>query len=317
MKRMALITVGAPVLVGVLGVAVFLAIRSSLPDPVATHWGSSGADGYTSLRWAVLSVLLGAVIGLALGAVVGWYGRREPAARRLGVGPGTGTAVFVTAVAVGSLWKQRGLADPVLAPEIDDMLVIGLLLGVLLGVAAARAVPGEPAGAALASGPVAGPRLPLAPGERAVWSAWAGAPPAVVVVPVLALIPLLVLAAIGIAPVFMLLVVVLVAVVVGSSLAARVWVDERGLTVRAPLGFPAYTVPLAQIAAVDVVEVSALGDYGGWGWRIGRRGRAGVVFRSGEALQVTRGDGRRFVVTADGAGEAAALLTALTDRVRR
>jgi hypothetical protein len=40
------------------------------------------------------------------------------------------------------------------------------------------------------------------------------------------------------------------------------------------------------------------------------------VFRSGEAVQVTRGDGRRFVVTVDGAAEAAALLTTLTDRVR-
>jgi hypothetical protein len=31
---------------------------------------------------------------------------------------------------------------------------------------------------------------------------------------------------------------------------------------------------------------------------------------------VTRGDGRRFVVTVEGTAEAAALLTALTDRVR-
>ena len=45
----------------------------------------------------------------------------------------------------------------------------------------------------------------------------------------------------------------------GSALA-----DQRGLTVRGPLGFPAYTVPLAEIAAVEVVRVSALGEYGGW-----------------------------------------------------
>jgi len=75
--------------------------------------------------------------------------------------------------------------------------------------------------------------------------------------------------------------VLLVAVVGGASLYARVWVDQRGLTVRGPLGFPAYTVPLAEIAAVDVVRVSALGEYGGWGWRLGRRQRFGAVFRSG------------------------------------
>jgi hypothetical protein len=96
-----------------------------------------------------------------------------------------------------------------------------------------------------------------------------------------------------------------------------VWVDRRGLTVRSPLGWPAVVIPLEDIAAVGVVEISPLRDYGGWGWRLGRRGRPGAVFRAGPALEVTRGDGRRFVVTVDGAGEAAALLTTLTDRVRR
>ena len=40
----------------------------------------------------------------------------------------------------------------------------------------------------------------------------------------------------------------------------------------------------------------------------------GVI--AGRALEVTRGDGRRFVVTVDGAARAAALLNALTTRVR-
>lgn len=197
------------------------------------------------------------------------------------------------------------------------MLVIALLVGVLLGIAAALVAPGAPAGSALASGPARGPRLELAPGERAVWSAWTGVSPAVLAIPLLALVPVLVMAVLEIASAYLLLVVLLVTVVVAGSLYARVWVDERGLTVRGPLGFPAYTVPLAEIAAVDVIEVSAMGEYGGWGWRLGRRQRFGAIFRSGEALQVTRGDGRRFVVTVDGAAEAAAPLTALTDRAHR
>jgi hypothetical protein len=45
MKRTALIVVGAPALIGVLGLAAFLAIRSDLPDPVATHWGGPGRTG--------------------------------------------------------------------------------------------------------------------------------------------------------------------------------------------------------------------------------------------------------------------------------
>jgi uncharacterized protein YqfB (UPF0267 family) len=46
---------------------------------------------------------------------------------------------------------------------------------------------------------------------------------------------------------------------------------------------------------------------------LGRRQRFGAIFRSGEALQVTRGDGRRFVVTVEAAVEAPVLLTTLTD----
>jgi hypothetical protein len=317
MRRTALLIAGVPVLVGVLGVAVLLAIRSSLPDPVATHWDNSGPDGFTARSWAVLPVLLGAVSGLVLGSVIGWYGRREPAARRLAAGLAAGTSVFVTAIAVGSLWEQRGLADAAGAPGIGGVLVAALAAGLLAGVAAAVAVPGDPPGSAVASGRLTGARLPLAPGERAVWSAWAGTPPAVLVaIPAVVLLPTAVTVALGTAPVFLLLLLVLVVAVLEGSLAARVWVDQRGLTVRSPFGWPAYTIPLAEIAAVAVTEVSPLRDYGGWGWRIGRRGRPGVVFRSGAALEVTRGDGRRFVVTVDGAAEAAALLTTLTDQVR-
>jgi hypothetical protein len=58
-------------------------------------------------------------------------------------------------------------------------------------------------------------------------------------------------------------------------------------------------------------------EYGGWGWQLGRRQRFGAIFRGGEALEVTRGDGRRFVVTVDAAAEAAALLTTLTDPAHR
>ena len=314
MRRTAALIVGVPVLVGVLGVVVLLTIRSSLPDPVATHWDNSGPDGFTSRSWAVLPVLVGAVLGLFLGGIAGWYGRREPAARRLAAGLAAGTSVFVTGIAVGSLWEQRGLASAADAPGIGGVLVVALLAGLLAGAAAALAVPGEPA--AVATGPVAGARLPLAPGEQAAWSAWAGAPPAVVALAAVTLLPIVVLVALGIAPVFLVLVLVLVLALLGATLSARVWVDRRGLTVRSPFGWPAYTVALGEIAAVQVVEVSPLRDYGGWGWRLGRRGRPGVVFRAGPALSVTRGDGRRFVVTVDGAGEAAALLTTLTDRVR-
>jgi hypothetical protein len=58
-------------------------------------------------------------------------------------------------------------------------------------------------------------------------------------------------------------------------------------------------------------------DFGGWGWRVGRGGRVGVVTRKGEGLLVERTGGRSIVVTVDGAAGAAGLLNALADRERR
>ncbi|MCZ0980282.1 hypothetical protein O1L60_18300 [Streptomyces diastatochromogenes] len=60
-------------------------------------------------------------------------------------------------------------------------------------------------------------------------------------------------------------------------------------------------------------EISALGDFGGWGYRV-RAHRTGVVVRSGEALVVRRTGGREFAVTVPDARTAAALLNTLAER---
>ena len=68
MRRTALIGLGAPVLLRVLGVLVFLAIRADLPDPVVTHRSRSGPDGFTARDRVVLTVPTGPAVGLLLGA---------------------------------------------------------------------------------------------------------------------------------------------------------------------------------------------------------------------------------------------------------
>lgn len=95
-----------------------------------------------------------------------------------------------------------------------------------------------------------------------------------------------------------------------------VTVDREGLTVRSVLRWPRYRVPLDEVVRADVTHVSPLRDFGGWGWRVGRDGRVGVVLRRGEALQVTRTARRSIVVTVDGAATAAGVLNALVDRSR-
>jgi len=55
-------------------------------------------------------------------------------------------------------------------------------------------------------------------------------------------------------------------------------------------------------------------EYGGWGGGSGAGSGSARSSAAGEALEVTGGDGRRFV---DPAAEAAALLTTFTDRAHR
>ena len=108
-----------------------------------------------------------------------------------------------------------------------------------------------------------------------------------------------------------------VAVVTTAAVAAvsvfRVRVDGTGLTVASVSGWPRFHVPCAEVADISVVEIEALGEFGGWGLRK-VPGRLGIVTRSGEGLEVTRTDGRRLAVTVDDAATAASLLRAQVDR---
>jgi hypothetical protein len=62
------------------------------------------------------------------------------------------------------------------------------------------------------------------------------------------------------------------------------------------------------------VEVSAFGEYGGWGVRFGRSGNWGVITRAGSAIEVQRRSGANFVVTVDDAATGAGLPTSLASR---
>jgi hypothetical protein len=86
--------------------------------------------------------------------------------------------------------------------------------------------------------------------------------------------------------------------------------------VRSSLGRPRIVVPLDEVVRAEVVEVSPVAEFGGWGYRVGRAGRVGIVLRSGQALQVERTGGRSLVVTVDDADTAAALLNTLAARSR-
>lgn len=316
-----LVAVVLPIVISAIGVVVLVAWLPSMPDQVAIHWGVDGADGFgpaSTYVWILLGVglVLPVLMAIITLAAVGaqWGG----AARLMGA-LAAGMAAFATVLSLGSLAMQRDLAAGA------DVPGIGL---VLAGSFAALAAVGAAAWAVQPqvrpeSGPTLEPRqaVRIAEGERVVWLATTSMPRAAVSVLLLLLLALVALAA------FMLgtgvqggWVVAVVVVIVASAMVAttafRVRVTPEGFAARALIGWPRITIPLDEVESARAVDVSPFGEFGGWGWRIGLDGRTGIVTRRGSAIEVERRGRPPFLVTIDGAEEAAALLQTFVDRAR-
>ena len=288
--------------------------KDDLPDPVATHWGSGGVDGFSSLAGA-----LAGAAGIGAGVVVllwalSWRMGTAVSARRMLNATTTWVAALLATILLGSLQVQKGLTD---ASEVGG---IGAVMATAFAVATVVAAlvyvltpSGQPATDAVAV-PVDASRLPLADGERAVWFQRARGGAGIVVGFVAAAATMATAAAT--ADWWMLLVPAGLVVLVAAMFSWVVRVDEAGLSVRSTLGVPRTTIPLDQVARASATTVRCFAEFGGWGWRTARDGRTGILLRSGEALEVTRTDGSVFVVTVDDAETAASLLNTLADRVR-
>jgi hypothetical protein len=314
-RRTAAWVVAAGLAVLVAAAVVAQSWRAELPDPVASHWGADGtADGYSSLN-GVLAVMLGFGIALVVGfgAVTLVLGQ-SAVARRIGAAAAVWSALFLALLTLGTLYIQRGLADAHDVGGIGGVLLVAVVGSLLPAVAVGVLVPGDPRLPTSATVAADAPRAQLAAGDRTTWTARTDAGPAVGV----GLVAIVVILALTVVTRLWALVIVagVVAILIGSMLSWRVDIDRTGLTVRSALGWPRLRVPLDEVVRADVVEVRALGDFGGWGLRVGRGGRVGVVLRSGEALEVVRTGGRSVAVTVDDATTAAGILNALADRQR-
>ncbi|MGW2015622.1 hypothetical protein [Streptomyces sp. NPDC001927] len=272
-----------------------------LPDSLATHFASDGrADGWTALAaFALLSS------GLLLGLGAGWTALVRRAAL---------WGAWLTAGAVGALMvllvrDNLDATDPaqVVSPLANLTGAGGI--AALVGWALTRLVPPQETPSAADAENVE--TLPLGPSEVAGWSRATGSRPMTLAGAVL----------VAAAPVVALLGPWPVGLVVGAAGALvlvlsrlRVTVDRRGLTVRPALApWPRVSVPLDEVASASAREIDALGEFGGWGYRV-RAHRTGMVLRSGEALVVRREGGREFAVTVSDARTAAALLNTLAER---
>lgn len=331
-SRTAFLWVGvfAPLVILAAAAVVVLAWMPQLPEPVAVHWSGSGPDGFGP-AWSYPVLLLGVGGGCVVlfAAMVAFAHKAPQSPRRTAVGPWSPTSRFLGATALGlsaflslvmliSAAVQRGLSDARQAPEIGGWVLLGFVVLVGVTVLGWFLQPRSPRYAAPEMAPAG--RIPLAAGERAAWFGVATMAPVGAVVLTASLVVLILGTALsfalGSAMGWALLVVtIIMAVAVGSTLAFRVRVDAHGLRVRALLGWPDTRIPLGEAVKVETVTVNPFAEFGGWGWRFSLDGRRGVVLRAGEALQVTDARGRVFVVTVDGADEAAAVLDSL--RVRQ
>lgn len=309
------LTLVVPAVLLLTATAIALAWRDRLPDPVASHWGPDGVNGTSS--FAGLMALLPA-LGVpfsALAWAIAFFAGRAALTRRFAAALAVWIGGFSGALTLVMLHAQLDVATAADAGDIGGGMALAFAGPLVLAALAAWVTPGDEAQPATAPVPASAARLALPDGEVATWVRridWVH--PAVVVAVCAGFAALM-----GVTTRtwwFAAVLFTFLAVIVGGLSSWTVTVDARGLVARARLPRPRVVVPLAEVEHAEVVQVSPLREFGGWGLRMGIDGRVGVIVRGGEALEVTRTGGRRVAVTVDDAATGAALLNTLAARLR-
>lgn len=303
-----------PIVIAAVGVIVCLLALPSAPATVITNWGLGGG-GSTGPAW-IFPVILGAVgLGIPLLlALTGVRGRRVTDTTAVLSGVSLGAVALVTVMGAGSLLIQSG-PDAVAGADPGALLAAAFATGAGLFAACWFLLPRDPAAADTSRrvDPIARPA-----GAITAWSVTARSGRALLVgvglgILVSAAAAAVVIVAAGAAWWPIALLPVLLTVLFSAFAVWRVSAGVAGLVVRSVVGLPVFRVAASDIAEVRVVDVDPVGDFGGWGVRVGLPGggrRLGVVLRAGEAIEVQRCDGRRLVVTVDDAATGAAVLAA-------
>lgn len=298
--------------IGAIGSVVIALWRDSLPDPVATHFGTSEADGFTSLPWVIVQPLIVGAVCAAVGAALLMTAVPRPLAQWV-TGGIAGLAAGIVVLVLTMVGRQRGLVDAASATFSPWAIVPAIVAGVVVGALLARLVPQwvEP------NPPSADGERPVAQlrdGERFVWTRRASSTLSTAALIAVSAVPLCVIG--WVTEMRLLFVVAAILVLIGAAMwSVRVTVNRQEVTIRSGFGWPRITVAMDEIDHAEVVEVNALRDYGGYGYRVGvtgpRKGTKGFVLRSGSALLLIKRDGAGVVVVVDDAATAAGLVNAV------
>ncbi|HEX6871978.1 MAG TPA: DUF1648 domain-containing protein, partial [Micromonosporaceae bacterium] len=127
-RRTALWTTAAGLAVLVATLVIARSWRDQLPDPVASHWGISGAaDGFSSLTELLAWMLGGGVVlVLGFGAITLLLGQAA-ATRRIGAAMTIWAALFLGLLTLGTLYVQRGLTDARQVGDIGPVLLVAVI----------------------------------------------------------------------------------------------------------------------------------------------------------------------------------------------
>jgi uncharacterized membrane protein len=308
--RLMIAAVAIPLVATLVSAILLAGWRDELPDQVATHWGPGGEpDGFMSVSGLTWSLVVGGIVLTVLAAVAAALCREYTLCVSIVSGVAA-LAAFVPALALSATGQQLGVADATSVGLPWWSLVVALAVGAVSGVLAHRLVPKWTSPADVSSSTIP---MTIEPTERVVWtrSVLSGGIPLVLMVSgVLMCVAVALLSGQWL---FVILAAVLALVAV-LLYGMRVTVGPQGLTVRSIAGWPRMTTPASEIAAVRAVKVSALKDFGGYGYRFGFRGDVkgakGFVLKSGDGILVDRIDGSRQIVVVDDADTGVRLLEA-------
>ncbi|MCF6475461.1 DUF1648 domain-containing protein [Nonomuraea sp. MG754425] len=292
-----------------------LALRDRLPDPMATHWGTTGSvpDGSSSLTGFVITIQ---VIWAGLWVLFFLLGRqarvRRPARMTFSACV-FGTGVLMLSVAASTLSVNLDAATwrDALLPAWHIPVALAATAATM---ALAAYLVSEPADDPRAESQ-ARPQLRLNPGQRAVWVSRVVNPWLTVAMfgALVVTVVTVALASTGAAgdPVRVILPLAVILLLAGLvSMAVSVRVRDDLITIGfGPLGWPARRIPLSKVESAWS-EQRQPGEVGGWGFR-GLPGNATIMLRGGECLVLGYRSGGRLAISVDDAERGASLINAL------
>jgi len=291
-----------PLLITLVGAFVMVLWIPELPNPVASHWGTGGPDGYSTVGGVIALPLAITLVFAAAASFASWKGAPQGGlvwAHKILIATSVFLAALLTVIAAGSLAIQRGLESADATGDVGGVMLVAFVVATLLAVFGWLMLP---AAEKVQSAPVVAEPIGASSTELVHFSTTTRLGPGVVVIAVVALVALGLALTIQAAsnptelllPASIGLFVIALAV---STLWWRVTIDHRGLRVRSAMGWPRATIAPDQIESVSVVVVDPIGEFGGYGWRWAPDGRSGIVLSKGEAIEVKRTNGKKFIVT--------------------